>query len=125
MIKLTKSQVLMLHQDLLDAHGGDTGIRDESLLDSALVSPFQIFNEQSLFPSIHQKAARMGFGLIKNHPFVDGNKRIGAHVMLMLLAMNGIEMDYTQEELYKTIIDVAAGILSYEDLLKWVLEHEV
>ena len=123
MITLTKNQVLMLHHDLLVAHGGDTGIRDESLLDSALNSPFQSFDGQLLFPSVHQKAARMGFGLIKNHPFVDGNKRIGTHVMLILLAMNGIELEYTQEDLYNTILDVASGILSYDDLLKWIYEH--
>ena len=125
MIKLTKNQVLMLHQDLVEAHGGDSGIRDESLLDSALVSPFQTFDEQPFFPSIHQKSVRVGYGLIMNHPFVDGNKRIGTHVMLMLLAMNGIELEYTQKELYEIIIDVATGKASYDDLLKWVLEHEV
>ena len=115
----------MLHQHLIEAYGGDAGIRDESLLDSALVSPFQTFDEQSLFPSVHQKSVRVGFGLIMNHPFVDGNKQIGTHVMLMLLAMNGIELEYTQKELYEIIIDVAAGKTSYEDLLNWVLEHEV
>ena len=124
MIILTKSQVLALHQDLLDAHGGDSGIRDEGLLDSALAAPFQTFDNQSLFPSVCQKAVRMGFGLIKNHPFVDGNKRIGTHVMLVLLAINGIELEYTQKELYETILDIASGKTSYDDLLKWVIEHE-
>ena len=125
MIILTKNQVLTLHQDLLDAHGGDSGIRDEGLLDSALAAPFQTFDNQSLFPSIYQKAVRMGYGLIKNHPFVDGNKRIGTHVMLVLLAMNGIELDYTQKELYETMLDIASGKASYDDLLKWVITHEV
>jgi len=124
MIILTKSQVLSLHQDLLDAHGGDTGIRDEGLLDSALAAPFQTFDKQSLFPSVYQKAVRLGFGLIKNHPFVDGNKRIGTHVMLVLLAINGIELEYTQKELYETILDIASGKASYDDLLKWVIDHE-
>ena len=125
MIILTKSQVLALHQDLLNAHGGDSGVRDEGLLDSALAAPFQTFDSQSLFPSIYQKAVRMGFGLIKNHPFVDGNKRIGVHVMLTLMVMNGIELDYTQKELYEIILDVASGKASYDDLLKWVMEHEI
>jgi death-on-curing protein len=114
----------MFHKELINEHGGDDGIRDEALLDSALASPFQTFDEQSLFPSLQQKAVRIGFGLIANHPFVDGNKRIGAHVMLVLLAINGIELDYTQKELYEIIIDVAAGKASYEDLLQWVLNHE-
>ena len=125
MIILTKSQVLTLHQDLLIAHGGDTGIRDEGLLESALAAPFQTFGEQALFPSIYQKAVRVGFGLINNHPFVDGNKRIGTHVMLTLLAMNGIELEYTQKELYEIILDVASGKSTYEDLLMWVMEHKV
>ena len=125
MKKLTKKQVLLLHQALIDAHGGSAGIRDEGLLDSALFAPFQTFGGQYLLPTIQQKAVRLGFGLIMNHPFVDGNKRIGAHVMLTTLAMNGIELEYTQKELYETIVDVAAGKVSFDALLSWVLSHEV
>jgi len=77
-----------------------------------------------MLPSIQQKAVRLGFGLIMNHPFIDGNKRIGTHVMLTMLALNGIELDYTQKELYEVILDIASGKTSYEELLKWVLDHE-
>ena len=87
MKKLTKEQVLLLHRDLIEAHGGSAGIRDEGLLDSALETPFQTFGGQYLLPTIQQKVVRLGFGLIMNHPFVDGNKRIGVHVMLTLLAL--------------------------------------
>jgi death-on-curing protein len=125
MKKLTKKQVLLLHQALIDAHGGSTGIREEGLLDSALDTPFQTFGGQYLLPTIQQKAVRLGFGLIMNHPFVDGNKRIGTHVMLTLLAMNGIELEYTQKELYEIILDVAAGKASFDELLSWVLNHEL
>lgn len=96
MIRLSKNQVIMLHSDLIAETGGLDGIRDEGLLDSALNSPFQKFNNTDLFPTIYQKAARLGFGLINNHAFIDGNKRIGAHTMLVFLELNDIELDYTQ-----------------------------
>ena len=95
MKKLTKEQILLLHNDLIYVHGGSDGIRDENLLESALAAPFQSFGGQSMFPSIQQKAVRLGFGLIMNHPFIDGNKRIGAHVLLTMLAMNGVEIEHT------------------------------
>jgi len=77
-----------------------------------------------MLPTVQQKAVRLGYGLIMNHPFVDGNKRIGAHVMLTVLAMNGIELEYTQREFYELIIKVATSEVSFEGLLKWVLDHE-
>ena len=89
MKRLTKRQVLLLHEQLLQEFGGTPGVRDEGLLDSALAAPFQTFDGQSLYPSVQAKAAQLGFGLVCNHPFVDGNKRIGTHVMLVFLALNG------------------------------------
>ena len=124
MKKLTKEQILSLHHDLIEVYGGSDGLRDEGLLDSALAAPFLTFEGYSAMPSIQQKAVRLGFGLIMNHPFVDGNKRIGTHTMLTMLLMNGIELDYTQKELYEIILDVASGKVSFEELLKWVLDHE-
>ena len=82
MIRLTKSQVLLIHDQLIAETGGSSGLRDEGILDSALSAPFQTFGGEDVYPSLQQKAARLCFGLVKNHPFVDGNKRIGAHVML-------------------------------------------
>ena len=99
MIVLTKVQVIALHDQLISETGGDGGLRDEGLLESALNAPFQSFDGVEPFPSIQQKAARLGFGLIKNHPFVDGNKRIGAHAMLVFLELNRIELQYTQDDL--------------------------
>ena len=125
MKKLTKRQVLSMHSELLRIHGGSAGIRDEGLLDSALAAPYQTFDGLRLLPSVQQVAVRLGFGIIMNHPFVDGNKRIGAHVMLTLLALNGIELEYTQKELYEIILQVAAGGAAFDDLLNWVLEHEI
>ena len=124
MKKLSKKQVLMLHTQLIQQTGGSDGVRDYNLLDSALETPFQSFGGDELYPTIQAKAARLGYGLIKNHCMIDGNKRIGTHAMLVFLALNGIELKYTQKELYETILDVAAGNIEYEVLLQWVLDHQ-
>lgn len=124
MKKLSKEQILMLHTQLIQQTGGSDGIRDYNLLDSALETPFQSFGGDELYPTIQAKAARLGYGLIKNHCMIDGNKRIGTHAMLVFLALNGIELKYTQKELYETILDVAAGNIEYEGLLQWVLDHQ-
>lgn len=125
MKKLTKEQILMIHNELIRETGGSVGLRDEGLLDSALNVPFQGFGDVDNFPSLQQKGARLGYGLICNHAFVDGNKRIGAHIMLMFLSLNGIELEYTQEELSDLILNVAAGKLQFEDMVKWVIKHQV
>lgn len=124
MKKLTKKQVILLHDELIKNTGGRGGLLDEGLLDSALNAPFHGFGETEAFPSVQQKAARLGFGLIQSHAFVDGNKRIGAHVMLIFLLLNGIELEYTQEELYSIIIDVAAGKQAFDELLQWIIKHQ-
>ena len=122
---LNKHQILMLHQHLVDETGGSPGLRDEGLLDSALNAPFQIFGDTSAYPSLQQKAARLCYGLVKNHPFIDGNKRIGAHAMLVFLAVNRLELSYTQQELSDIILQVAAGEKEYDDLLVWLLTHQL
>mgnify|MGYP000407255995 FL=1 len=125
MKKLTKEQILMLHNELIRETGGSGGLRDEGLLDSALNAPFQGFGDVDSFPSLQQKGARLGYGLVCNHAFVDGNKRIGAHAMLLFLSLNGIELEYTQNELSDMILDVAAGNLRFEDMVKWIIKHQV
>lgn len=123
MIRLSKEQVLMLHAQLIEATGGSPGMRDEAMLDSALSNPFQSFSGEDLYPTLCARAARLCFGLVKNHPMVDGNKRLGAHVMLVFLALNGCELSYTQEELSGIILDLAAGKTGAEDILAWILAH--
>lgn len=125
MIILSKEQIIILHKNLIAETGGIDGIRDENLLESAINAPFQTFDNTEVFPSIQQKAARLGYGLIKNHAFLDGNKRIGTHIMLVFLALNKIELDYTQTELSDTILKVASDEYSFEDLLKWILDHQL
>lgn len=123
MIVLSKELVLMLHQELIDETGGSADLKDEGLLESALAAPFQSYDDQDLFPSIYQKAARLGFGLASNHAFVDGNKRIGAHAMLVFLELNDIQINYSQEELSNIFLEIAAGNKGYEELLNWIITH--
>ena len=125
MIRLSKEQIILLHTQLLEETGGSDGIRDHGLLESALETPFQSFGDVDLYPTIQAKAARLGFGLIKNHSMIDGNKRIGAHAMLVFLALNGIELSYTQKELYEVILSIASNNLGYDDLLDWILKHQM
>ena len=121
---LSKNQVTALHSALIREFGGIDGIRDEGLLESALAAPFQTFGGEPVYPSLQAKAAQLGFGLIRNHPFVDGNKRIGAHTMLVFLAGNGIELRYEQQELIDIVLSVAAGQIDRQGLLQWILDHE-
>ena len=125
MIRLSKSQVLLIHDQLISETGGSSGLRDEGILDSALNAPFQTFSGEDVYPSLQQKVARLCFCLVKNHPFVDGNKRIGAHVMLVFLALNGIELQHSQTELSDVILQLAAGEIEATDLLHWILAHQI
>ncbi len=125
MIKLTKEQILILHSELIKMTGGSDGIRDIGLFESALETPFQSYSGEELYPSIQAKAARLCYGLVKNHAMVDGNKRIGVHAMLVFLSINGYELEYTQKELSDLILDVAADKKQYEDILQWLLVHQI
>lgn len=124
MIRLSKEQVILLHQRLIETTGGSTGIRDEGMLESALSNPFQSFEDVELYPSIQAKAAQLCFGIVKNHPMIDGNKRLGTHVMLVFMALNGYELLYTQQELSNTILDLAAGKIGFETILQWIISHQ-
>ena len=124
MIILSKEQVLMMHRQLITATGGSDGIRDEGMLDSALLNPFQSFGGEELYPSIQAKAVQLCFGLVKNHAMLDGNKRLGAHVMLVFLMLNGYELAYEQKELVDIILKLAAGEKNVEDILRWIISHQ-
>jgi len=121
---LSKQQIILLHEHMIQETGGAHGLRDEGMLDSALAVPFQEVFGTIAYPSIQQKAVRLGYGLIMNHPFVDGNKRIGTHAMLVLLALNGIELRFEQDELSNEILAVASGVYDYDQLLQWVIDHQ-
>jgi len=116
MIILSKEQVLKLHASLIKATGGSDGIRDEGMLDLALNNPFQSFDGKELYPSIQAKAARLCFGLVRNHAMLDGNKRLGTHVMLVFLALNGYELYYSQKELSDVILALASSDIGEKEI---------
>lgn len=120
MIKFTKDIVLSLYKKLVDKTGGTFGVRDLSMLESAIEAPYQTFGGVELYPTMIEKAARLGFGLVSNHPFIDGNKRIGIFIMLIFLKVNDIDIKFTDDEIVYLALGVASGKLSYEDLLDFL-----
>lgn len=125
MIKFSKEKVLLLHQLMAEATGGDAGVRDEALLESAVENIYATFDGQELYPSKEEKAARLGFSLISNHAFVDGNKRIGIYIMLSFLEINGIRMEADNDEVVELGLTVADGSANYRDVLDWIYKHEI
>ena len=124
MITLTVSEILRLHQKLLDETGGLSGTRDLGLLESAVYSANQVFGEEEAYPTVEQRAARLAYAITQNHPFVDGNKRIGMLVMLMTLRLNHVQIQYTQAELIQLGLSVADNSYRYEDILAWINNHK-
>lgn len=123
MIRLTKETVLSLHRLLCERTGGDAGVRDEGLLASALETPFAGFGDTAFYPTMEEKGARLGYGMVANHAFVDGNKRIGLLAMLVFLEVNGVPLSCTDGELVRIGLSLADGSLSYPALLDWVVGH--
>lgn len=124
MIFFEYEQVVKLHSSLIEQTGGIDGVRDKKLLDSALKVPFQTFEGNNLYPDILDKASQLCYSLIANHPFVDGNKRIGVHLTLLFLKLNTIELDYPQQELIDFGFRVASGKMSKNDIKEWIIEHK-
>ena len=120
---LMKQQVLRMHAKIMAETGGSNVLRDDSMLESALQAPLQTFGGKELYPTIVEKVVRLGYGLISKHPFIDGNKRIGTHVMLVLLSLKGIELTYDDDDLIQIILQVASGNVSEGRLLIWVKQH--
>lgn len=124
MIRIGKEKVLLLHQLMAEATGGEVGVRDEALLESALENVYATFDGIELYPSKEEKAARLGFSLISNHAFIDGNKRIGIYIMLSFLELNGIRIEATNDEVYSLGMKVADGSADYEYILSWIKSRE-
>lgn len=124
MIKISVEMAKLLHQLIAEETGGSTGVRDEGLLDAALESAFATFGGQDLYPTKEEKGARIGYDLISNHAFVDGNKRIGMHIMLSFLELNGIKLSCTDADIVQAGLGVASGEMDYEQLLDWVKSHK-
>ena len=124
MIRFSKEKVLLLHELIAKETGGDAGVRDIGLLDSVLASAYQTYGGEDLFKTKEEKAAKLGFSLISNHAFVDGNKRIGMYVMLSFLEMNGIHITPDDNDIIRIGIDVASGKATYIDVLEWIKSFE-
>jgi death-on-curing protein len=123
MIKPSLKAVVGLHSSLIEKSGGLDGVRDEHLLDSALNAPFQTFGGQDLYQTLEEKAAQLAFSLIHNHPFQDGNKRIGIAVMAAFLKSNGISLHCSDEELVCLGLGLADNTLDKDYLKEWIITH--
>lgn len=121
MIKFTKEKILLLHQLIAQETGGDVGLRDQALLESAIENAFA----KDLYPTKEEKAARLGYALISNHAFLDGNKCIGVYVMLTFLEVNGVHLDYTPEEVVTIALAIATGTMDCDSLLAWICSHRI
>lgn len=124
MIKFSKEKVLLLHRLITEETGGDPSLRDINLLDSALESAFQTFDGKELYPTKEEKGARIGYSLISNHAFVDGNKRIGMYVLLTFLETNGIKIRPDVDDVARVGLALASGEMGYDELLDWIIENE-
>ena len=124
MIKLVIAQVLFLHNLMCRETGGSSVLRDKGALDSAIYHAFASFEGKDLYPSIEEKAARQAYGIIRNHPFLDGNKRTGLFVMLIFLELNGTKLDFSQSELVSLGIGIADGNIDSGKITKWIFGHK-
>lgn len=122
---LTVGEVIDLHRALIAQSGGSQGIRDLRLLDSALAQPKATFDGEDLHPTLTEKAAALCVSLVQNHPFVDGNKRVGHAAMATFLVLNGLEIVATVDEEEEIILQVAQGTLDRGLVADWLLTHTV
>lgn len=120
---VTIAEVLEIYQRIMQQTGGLVAIRDFGALESALAQPYMTFDGNELYPSIAEKAAALGFSLIQNHPFADGNKRTGHAAMAMFLAINGYRIEASIDEQTEIILSVAAGKLERDKFMEWLSNH--
>jgi len=123
MKKLTKEQILNIQKEAINRYGGIHGIRDEGLFDSAINAPYQTFGGEDLYPSVESKIAKLAYSLIKNHPFLDGNKRVGVNVFLTLLYANNINIEATEQDVIELGLAIADGTYSEEEILRWIEKY--
>ncbi len=125
MTVLSVEEIIYLHELIVKRYGGDAGIRDKGLLESSVHSVSEVYEDRELYPTVEEKAARLCFELISNHPFVDGNKRIGVLAMLVTLEMNNASVKTISGELARLGLGTARGILASGDILFWIERHRV
>jgi death on curing protein len=122
---LTLAEVIGLHRAIIESSGGGTGLRDLGALQSAVAQPKATFGGADLYPSAVDKASALGFGLAMNHPFIDGNKRIAHAALAVFLELNGLTIEATIDEQERLMLDLAAGLVSRDELTAWLSEHAV
>lgn len=125
MITITFDQLLHFHHKIMESTGGSAGVRERSVLESALGKAEITFDGQELYPGLTRKISVITYSLIKNHGFVDGNKRIGVAVMLLLLRINGLTVSYSQDELVQLGLGTAEGRYKEQDIEDWIIRHQV
>lgn len=122
---ISLSDIIIFHEKIVQATGGSDGIRDFGLIESALSSAFVTFDGKDLYEDTEDKISAITFALIKNHCFVDGNKRIGVAVMLLLLNLNNINISYSQEELINLGLEIAGGMIGIKEIERWINNHKI
>ena len=120
---LSIENIILFHEKIVKETGGSAGIRDRGLIESALNRAFMTYDGKDLYPNLNEKIAVIAHSLISNHGFIDGNKRIGVAVMVILLKMNNIKVSYTQRELIDLGLKTAEGLMNEKDILNWVEKH--
>lgn len=116
---ITLAEAIALHQMQLVAFGGPSGIRDEGLLESALARPLNVFAYDRIGASFARLAAAYAYGIVMNHPFVDGNKRAGFFISAVFLDRNGVELTAGEDEVYYVFTELAAGHIKEHELFAW------
>lgn len=122
---LSLTEVLIIYRRIIAQTGGSLGIRDFNALESALAQPRATYGGEDLYPTIVDKASSLGFSLIQNHPFIDGNKRIGHAAMETFLILNGFEIDAAVDEQEQVILTIASGNMKRDDFAVWLRAHVV
>lgn len=120
MKRLTPKQILLIHDELIEVYGGSHGVRDENLLESAIYQPYVSYGGIDLYPTIFDKAAALLRSLIKNHPFIDGNKRTAIVTAQIILEENGLKFTASMDITYDFLIDVAKKSRSIEQISAWL-----
>lgn len=123
MKQLSIEQVIAFHEMIINASGGSHGVRDMGAIESAVAQPRMSFGGQELYPTLAEKAAALSFSLINNHPFVDGNKRIGYEAAVVFVELNGFTISGTTDEKEAAVLAVAAGEMGRDEWTKWLGEH--
>lgn len=125
MQEITYEIMLKLYRHVMEKSGGSYGVRDEGTLKSALAQPHTTFDGEELYPTLEEKAGALGYSIIQNHPFVDGNKRAGHAAVLLLLAIRGYRIRASVDEQERIILRVAQGMMSRAEFADWVRSRMV